>query len=61
MFYKYLTEKKVISDNPAASIKSVKIEKKGIEYLTIEEVDRLLSLPDDSLKGKRDKAILEVL
>lgn len=61
MFYKYMLEQKLISENPVAGIKSMKIEKKGIEYLTIEEVDRLLSLPDDSIKGKRDKAILEVL
>ncbi len=61
MFYKYLLETKAISENPVAGIKSMKIEKKGIEYLTIDEVDRLLSLPDDSLKGKRDKAILEML
>ena len=61
MFYKYLLEQKIISENPVSGIKSLKIEKKGIEYLTIEEIDRLLSLPDDSVKGKRDKAILEVL
>lgn len=61
MFYKYMLEQKLIAENPVAGIKSMKIEKKGIEYLTIEEVDRLLSLPDDSVKGRRDKAILEVL
>lgn len=61
LFYKYLEESGLISSNPATDIKSSHVEKKTIEYLTIEEVDRLLAMPDDSLKGKRDKAILEVL
>ena len=33
MFYKYLLEQKIISENPVSGIKSLKIEKKGIEYL----------------------------
>ncbi|MBQ2747812.1 MAG: tyrosine recombinase XerD [Firmicutes bacterium] len=61
LYYKYLIERGLVSENPADNIKTVKVEKKGIEYLTIEEIDNLLSLPDDSLKGKRDRAILEVL
>lgn len=61
LYYKYLLAEGVIKENPAVNIKTVKSEKREIEYLTIEEVDRLLSLPDDSLKGKRDRAILEML
>jgi len=61
LYYKYLMERGLVAENPADNIKTVKVEKKGIEYLTIEEIDNLLSLPDDSLKGKRDRAILEVL
>lgn len=60
-FYHYLTTRKIISDNPTANIKSPKIERKGIEYLTIEEVENLLSKPDRSVKGQRDCAILELL
>lgn len=60
-FYNYLTGRKLISDNPTVNIKSPKIERKNIEYLTIEEVDNLLSQPDQSMKGLRDRAILELL
>lgn len=60
-FYNYLTSKKAISDNPTVNIKSPKIERKGIEYLTIEEVENLLGRPDSSMKGLRDRAILELL
>lgn len=60
-FYNYLTAKKLISANPTANIKSPKIERKSIEYLTIEEIENLLCKPDQSMKGKRDRAILELL
>jgi integrase/recombinase XerD len=60
-FYNFMIEKEYLTVNPVANIKSPKIERKELEYLTIEEVDKLLSLPDDSLKGKRDRAILEIM
>ena len=60
-FYNYLALKKLIQDNPTENIKSPKIERKSIEYLTIEEVENLLSMPDKSIKGLRDSAILELL
>lgn len=60
-FYNFMTERKYISENPTLNIKSPKIERKSIEYLTIEEIDILLNIPDGSIKGFRDKAILELL
>lgn len=60
-FFNYLTSRKIISDNPTVNIKSPKIERKDIEYLTIEEIENLLGTPDRSVKGMRDKAILELL
>lgn len=60
-FYNYLTSQRIISNNPTVNIKSPKIERKGIEYLTIAEIENLLSLPDRSMKGIRDRAILELL
>jgi integrase/recombinase XerD len=60
-FYNFMTAEKIISGNPTANIKSPKIERKNIEYLTIEEIDELLAIPDHSVKGRRDKAILELL
>ncbi|MEG0830348.1 MAG: site-specific tyrosine recombinase [Anaerovoracaceae bacterium] len=60
-FFNYLFEKEVISVNPTNNIKSPKIKRKELEYLTINEVESLLTLPDDSPRGIRDKAILELL
>ncbi|MDD3168473.1 MAG: tyrosine recombinase XerD [Eubacteriales bacterium] len=60
-FYNYLTAQRLISANPTVNIKSPKIERKRIEYLTIEEIENLLSKPDQSVKGMRDRAILELL
>ena len=50
-----------LKNNPADNIKSPKIEKKAMEFLKPEEVDKLMDLPDDTDKGIRDKAILELL
>ena len=60
-FYNYLQDKHVIADNPARGVKTPRVEKKELEYLSIKEIDKLLESPDDSLKGRRDRAILEVL
>ncbi len=61
-FYKYMVQKEYTRENPVTNIKSPKIERKEIEYLTLEEVDKLLSLPDETTqKGIRDKAILELM
>lgn len=60
-FYNYLQAKEEITANPTQNIKSPKIERKTLEYLTLEEVDRLLALPDKSVRGLRDRAILELL
>ena len=60
-FYSFMQQKGHIRSNPCLNIKSPKIQRKEIEYLSIEEVDKLLSLPDNTVKGIRDKAILEVL
>ena len=60
-FFDYLQKSGSVSDNPTGDIKSPKIEKREIEFLSIEEIERLLSLPDDTHKGIRDRAILELL
>jgi integrase/recombinase XerD len=60
-FYNYLLEYSFITANPTTNIKSPKITRKEPEYLTIEEVDKLITLPDNSIKGVRDKAIMEIL
>lgn len=60
-FYRYLIERGMAQTDPTAGIRSPKIERKEIEYLTIQEIDRLLESPDESVRGMRDRAILEVL
>lgn len=60
-FFHYLQAREEISVNPAINIKSPKIQRKTLDYLTVEEIDKLLSLPDDSMRGIRDRAMLELL
>ena len=60
-FYGFMMQGNFVTTNPTANIKSPRIQRKSIEYLTIEEVENLLNIPDKSLKGLRDKAILELL
>jgi integrase/recombinase XerD len=59
--YNYLMLMKAITVNPTQNIKSPRIQRKELEYLTVEDMDKLLSVPDDSTRGIRDKAILELL
>lgn len=60
-FYRYLLREGAISNEPCAEIKTPKIARKEIEYLSIEEIERLLEQPDQTPKGIRDRAILEML
>ncbi len=61
-FFTYLMIEKIISRNPANMIKCEKKKKTLPRILTSKEVDLFLSQPKcDSLKGYRDKAMLELL
>jgi integrase/recombinase XerD len=61
-FFKFLESEKKIDINPVENIDSPKIARIIPEYLTIEEVDKMLSAPDMSNKlGLRDKALLEAM
>lgn len=60
-YYKFLIKKGMMKENPTEDIKSPRIERRELDYLTIEEVETLLLAPDESIKGIRDRAILEVL
>ncbi|MBE6915053.1 MAG: site-specific tyrosine recombinase XerD [Ruminococcaceae bacterium] len=61
-FYQFLALKGVVRTNPTANIKYTKAVKKLPQILTGSEVELLLSQPDCStLKGYRDKAMLELL
>jgi integrase/recombinase XerD len=60
-FYKFLLREGMITQNPSVSIKTPKIAPRELEYLSVDEVEKLLTQPDDSVRGIRDKAILELL
>ena len=60
-YYNFMQKKTGLAYNPTENIKSPKIEKKKIEFLSVKEVEALLGLPDQTQKGLRDRAILELL
>jgi tyrosine recombinase XerC len=61
-FYKFLERHGYIPQNPLNQMKTPKIQRKLPIFLTIEEVNKLLEAPsNDSILGKRDRAILELL
>ncbi len=60
-FFRYLVRKKIIDSNPALNLLSPKHEQKLPDVLDEQTVFRLLEVPDNStVKGKRDRAILEL-
>ena len=60
-FYKYLIRESVIEANPFTKVRTPKLDKKLPVFLEEFEIDELLSKPDESSLGLRDKAILELL
>ncbi len=61
-FFKFLEKHGVISGNPAETVLTPKQDKPIPNYLSVDDVFRLLdSVKTDSVAGKRDRAILETL
>ncbi len=61
-FYHFLMEEQVVNKDPCSDLESPRQEKKLPEILTINEVDLLLSQPNQlEVTGIRDKAMLEVI
>ena len=60
-YYEYLIRKGGRSDNPFARIRSSRGDKRQIDYLSIEETEKLMELPADDTKGLRDRALLEFM
>ncbi len=61
-FFAYLHVEKVIDGNPVFELRSPKVEKRTPEVLTVDEVNKLLSLTNGTKpKQIRDKAMLELL
>lgn len=60
-FFDFNIKANQIAINPTDGIKTPRAERKEIDYLSISEVEELIKQPSDSIKGYRDRAILEVL
>jgi integrase/recombinase XerC len=61
-FHKWMEKRGLIAANPMVLIRTPKQAKRLPKAITVEQVERLLSAPDDrELLGARDRAILETL
>ena len=60
-FYQFMRADGRMTQDPTFNIKSPKVVRKDVEYLTVEEMNRLLDAPDDSIRGLRDKALFELM
>lgn len=60
-FYNFLCDEEKININPCENIRQPKLPKKLPNYLTIEEVDKLLDIRLDNPLAYRNKAMLELL
>ena len=60
-FYNYLQQISVVKENPTAGIKSGKVVRKEPEFLSVEEVESLLEINDETAAGIRDRAMLELM
>ena len=60
-YFSWLISQGRMTEDPTKDIKSPRAERRELEYLSLSEVEQLLKEPDNSIKGIRDRAILEVL
>lgn len=60
-YFRYLQSEEGATSDPTSRLRPPRIEAKHPEYLTVEEVETLLAAPDSSVKGRRDRALLELL
>lgn len=61
-FFRFSLLEEIIREDPAATIEAPKFRKSLPDFLSLEDVERLLAQPDASTTvGLRDKAMIEVL
>lgn len=61
-FFRFLVTDNIVKNNPTVNLESPKVRQSLPSFLTVEEVDRLVSLPDVRTPlGLRDRAMLDVL
>lgn len=59
--FRHLLRESIIASNPFQNVQTPKLDKRLPQFLDTVEMERLLSLPDQSDLGRRDAAILELL
>lgn len=61
-FFKFLCREQVVEMNPARLVASPRLEKKLPKVLSVDDVIKFIETPDtNTVLGKRDRAILELL
>lgn len=61
-YFHFLLKERLIGQDPTLDMETIKPSKKPPMILSIEEIERLLAVPDESApQGMRDKAMLELL
>lgn len=61
-FYGFMKKSSLIKEIPEINYKTTNLTKRIPEILTVEEIDRIINIVEnDSIKGIRDKALLEVM
>ena len=60
-FGRYLCREQLLDANPFVGIRTPKLERRLPQFLDIPEIDALMLLPTDTVLGRRDLAILELL
>lgn len=60
-YFRFLARERMIGGNPTVGLQSPKLSRKLPSFLDWEELVRLLAAPDESPRGLRDRALLELL
>ena len=60
-YFAFLREKGTCSEDPTTGLKAPKQQRKDIEFLSVDEVNKLLETPGEDAKGIRDRALLEMM
>jgi integrase/recombinase XerD len=61
-FYRFLIDENIVQNDPVVNISSPKLAFNLPEYLTLEEVDLLLGVPDENtVLGLRNRTIIELM
>jgi site-specific recombinase XerD len=61
VFWNWLLTEEIVNQNPLTRMKTPSPEKKMINGLSIEQVNRLLAVIDKDFNGKRNKALILIL